>query len=340
MRKLLITVLPLFVTAALNSCAPKVTTEMFTNEYSPLPTDSVRVIDVTMQKPPLIKVIGEVEVRDHHMADKKADNRALVKAIEETAKNGGNVLIVKRLLSKSKGHKQNYVKGQIAHTRLSATDPRFLEAVSKPAVVKIDTAALSSIDEPSGSLTEAVHEPDTDYRPKQGLLGVVKLNVGPIWTVSRIYTGPYQEYVTDIKGWGFDIDATYYGGKYYGFGVDISGNRTEVPMPYNWRSSEAYELFYIGPHIGLDKGLLNDRLHLSYTAGLGLSYYTERGQNEVGLGVRSQLGIDYRFSQHIGIGIELSGQTTYFKRPEWFKNEDEIYGLKHLGLMVGVRLYL
>ena len=179
---------------------------------------------------------------------------------------------------------------------------------------------------------------------------VLRISAGPVWTVSTINTEYTDQTFTNVRGTGFDFSLIYYIGKYYGFGLDFTGSHTKVPKTGS--EDFSYSLFHLGPNFSLDTSIFHERLHGHLTFGIGGAYYSRLGQSEFGFSLRGSIGLDYRFSQNLGIGIELLGQDSHVSTPDWYKNvnqniapsyykinKSDTFTFDHLGVMVGIRFY-
>ena len=89
--------------------------------------------------------------------------------------------------------------------------------------------------------------------------------------------------------------------------------------------------------------LVNKRIYClrgELSVGLGLGIYNDNSDTEVGLGLNYKLDVELMLSRSIGIGIEGLSQTCYFKKPDGFElPDDEYYGYRQLGVMLGLRVY-
>jgi len=174
------------------------------------------------------------------------------------------------------------------------------------------------------------------WQPQGGL----KLEAGPMWTTSKVYTDYQGHFQTDIRGTGLSLSLSHLGNRVYGWSGDFYVNHTSVSLQSHRADDKtSYTIFYIGPSFVVG-GCLVKRLRGEASAGVGLSLYNDDGQTETGFGFRYTLGLEYMLSRNIGIGIEGLGQTMFFKKPDNFKQPDgESYGFRHYGFMLGLRLY-
>lgn len=172
--------------------------------------------------------------------------------------------------------------------------------------------------------------------------GSLKLDVGPVWTISKLYTSK-NEYQTGVRGAGFSFSLSSMGNRIFGLGFDLYGSRTTVEIPpkaFVYTPNDVtYKLFYFGPSIVLG-GSLVKCLRGELSVGLGLGIYNDNSDTEVGWGLNYKLDVELMLSRSIGIGIEGLSQTCFFKRPDGFEQPDgESYGYRQLGVMLGLRVY-
>ena len=89
--------------------------------------------------------------------------------------------------------------------------------------------------------------------------GSLKLDVGPVWTTSKLYTSK-NEYQTGVRGAGFSFSLSSMGNRIYGLGFDLYGSRTTVEIPpkaFVYTPNDVtYKLFYFGPSIVLGGSLV------------------------------------------------------------------------------------
>ena len=98
-------------------------------------------------------------------------------------------------------------------------------------------------------------------------------------------------------------------------------------------------MMYLGPS-ALIGGNITPWLRLDASLGLGLAYYHDDGQNEIGFGSRMTVGMEIMVTKTLGIGIDGVRQRSVFSKPDGFKQPDnESYGFDHLGAMLTVRFH-
>ncbi len=172
--------------------------------------------------------------------------------------------------------------------------------------------------------------------------GSLKFDVGPVWTTSKLYTSK-SEYQTGVRGTGLLFSLSSMGKRIYGFGFDLYGSSTTVEIPRQsfvyTPDDVTYKLFYFGPSFVLG-GSLVKRLRGELSVGLGMGVYNDKSDTNVGLGFNYKLDVELKLSRSIGIGVEGLSQTCYFKKPDGFElPDDEYYGYRQLGVMLGLRVY-
>ena len=323
----------------MTGCSPSVTSDMLTHDFAPQPTNKVMIYGAKDSVPAAVRAIGKVTVDGKSISVTKQYARALGLAITETARNGGNVLVVD-----NSEIKENRMKGTIAYTdeavnkslTLSAERVAQLQttgfAGKSPAVMQMDSAKQQAVVQQQVADWEKTHD-------SRG--GLVKISVGPAWTTSKLYlTYDGKEYVTNQRGYALSLSISNTGGKAYGFGCDFYGCYTKIDVPSMLSYVDcSYTMMYLGP-CALIGGNLADWLRLDASMGLGAVYYQDDGDTKFGFGTRFSLGLEFMVSKNAGLGIDLVRQLSLFKRPEGFKLPDnEIYGYQQVAVMMTGRFH-
>jgi hypothetical protein len=60
-------------------------------------------------------------------------------------------------------------------------------------------------------------------------------------------------------------------------------------------------------------------------------------------GFMLRTGMDYCFTKHFGIGVDINMETVMFKRPDnvdEYLRPNEMYGFKRLNILAGLRYFL
>ena len=337
----------LIVVGALVGCSPQVTSEMLSNGYDPVPTNKVMIVGEGESTGDM-QTIGQVTVDGKMESVKSQYGKMLGLAVRETAQKGGNMLVVD-----NSAIDKNLLKGTMGHTDGEVIDSLTLSVKridelkahlwGKPATV--NTAATKTdkteTDIPDAATAEAE---STGWQQEEESQGIIfKLGFGPMWTTSKLYlTTDAENYVTDQRGYGLNLSIAYTGKNIYGFGADFYGVRTEIDIPNNIRyygNKPDYIMMYLGPS-ALIGGNITPWLRLDASLGLGVAYYHDDGQNEIGFGTRMTVGMEIMVTKTLGIGIDGVRQRSVFSKPDGFKQPDnESYGFDHLGAMLTVRFH-
>ena len=111
------------VAATMVSCAPKVTSEMLTNDFQAQPTNKVMIYGPKDNVPETAKAIGQVTIDGKKTSLREQYARAIDLAVTEAAHRGGNVLVVD-----NREIKENRLKGTIAYTNDKIIDSLTLSA--------------------------------------------------------------------------------------------------------------------------------------------------------------------------------------------------------------------
>ena len=350
------------IAIAMVGCSPRVTSEMTVEELLPQPTNKVMIIGAADSVPSDARAIGKLMVDGRSVSLKSQYARALSLAVTETARNGGNVLVVD-----NNEMNENHLKGTIAFMDGEVNESLTLSAGRIQQLLKMATVRTTTTVEQMDAtkqqrivqgqemmrqqeqdkLQKSIMRQDSlayagaldfDWNEEHDTQGtLLKVSAGPVWTTSKIYYAD-DKYVTGQRGYAFSVSMAKTGNKPYGFGADFYGSYTNVDVPGS-NSDDSYTLMYMGP-CGLIGGNLTDWLRLDASFGLGLSYYQDDGQTEFGLGIRSSLGLEFLITKNTGIGVDLVRQLALFKRPDGFNQpEGEAYGFNHLGVMVTARYH-
>lgn len=350
-------------------CSPRVTSEMMTHEFEPLPTNKVMIYGATDKVPETVRAIGQLTVDGRKTSLKSQYATALSLAVTETARNGGNVLVVD-----NSELKENRLKGTIAYTdgemnellTLSASRVQQLQRMNtgkNAAVKQMDTDQQQEIAQQQEAARQQEMERQQRIYTRQDSLqwagatdvdwdkdnkdrgGMFKISAGPMWTTSNIYlTADASQYLSNQRGYGIALSLTNTGGKLYGFGADFYASRTSLDIPETFHVRDCnYTLMYLGP-CALIGGNLTNWLRLDASLGLGLAYYQEDGQTEeteFGFGFRWTIGMEIMVTKTTGIGVDMVRQIGRFKRPEGFQQpKGEAYGIENLGVMLTARFHM
>ena len=371
------------VVTTMVSCAPRVTSEMLTNDFQAQPTNKVMIYGPKDNVPETAKAIGQVTVDGKNTSLRKQYTRAIDLAVKETARKGGNVLVVD-----NRELKENRLKGTIAYTDEKIIDSLTLSAYrvsqlqhmplsKKPANVeqmgdkeqqeiaqqqetakaaeqeilmsvylKRDSIYNANPEAYFGLLNESDDKTESgtvfsDKSEKKSRGGMIKVGIGPEWNTSKVY---YEgsNYLSYIRGNAVSLSVTSTEGKAYGFGFDLYGSITEADIPsYSYSSYDKFDLtlLYLGPS-AVFGGHLTDRLRMDLVVSTGVAYFQDNDYTQIGIGLKSALGLEFMVSKNAGIGLDLLGMTSIFGNPSGARlPKDETYGYQQLGLMLTGRFH-
>jgi len=337
----------LIVAGALVGCSPQVTSEMLSNGYDPVPTNKVMIVGEGESTGDM-QTIGQVTVDGKTESVKSQYGKMLGLAVRETAQKGGNVLVMdyseidKNLLKGTMGHTDGEVIDSLTLS-VRRIDELKAHLWGKPKTVNTAETKTdkTETDVPEAATAEAE---STGWQQEEESQGIIfKLGFGPMWTTSKLYlSNDAKNYVSDQRGYAINLSIAYTGNKIYGFGADFYGSRTEIEIPDNFMyigNKPDYIMMYLGPS-ALIGGNITPWLRLDASLGLGLAYYHDDGQNEIGFGSRMTVGMEIMVTKTLGIGIDGVRQRCVFSKPDGFKQPDnESYGFDHLGAMLTVRFH-
>lgn len=301
-------------TTLINACAPEVISEA-TMVLPAQPVAQVQLYEPGDSVPDEAIGIGQVAVRDGGMSSRCKYDQVVQLAKQRTAETGGNGLLITE-------HKKPNFWGSSCH-----------QIAGTMLYIPTDGAI-------SDSLRRVATELATTQRGKAETIlwknaktpaNVLGLSMGVSFIGSTIYT-PWKDY-KNKTGMEFLAHYDHYWKKGYGIGLAVD---------YYTSSIEGYNIstFFIGPEVGFSARIAEHwRFDIAY--GLGYGNFTNVGETQSGLGMLGRLGLDYMFSDKIGLGFLINAQTTRMKKPADFELKDnEFYGVQHLGFMLGLHFYL
>ena len=309
----------------LTGCAPRVISDMYTYEFAPLPPDSVQVFQVDEPVPAGSIAIGTVKVVDNGLSVKGGYERVLRMAIGETARNGGNGLVVTDHRKPDMRSTIHRVWGTMLHIDQTAADTVVRASVQR---------ALARSDYDGYKQYRNMRERSERLRDSLPR-NMLRVAIGPSWLVSRYQTG-HREYNSKC---GLDIAADY--GHYWrsglGIGVSYLHGYTSFDEGIDMRVN------YIGPYVGFAY-MLGGKWRLGTGIGLGYGRYSESvgflSHSESSLGALVRLNGEYMSSEHFGIGLQMNIFTMNLKKPDGFVLKDnEFYGIRRLGAMLALHYY-
>lgn len=315
-KKQLLVVSSLCVTASiLTSCSPKV----FSEATMTLPAQSVETVQLFEpgdSVPDEAIGIGTVAVRDMGFATRCKYDNVVHMAKQRTAETGGNGLLITE-------HKTPNFWGsschQVAGTMLYISENgEISDSLRRAATMKANNQ-------------RALEKPllERKYTSPKNVIGV---NAGVSFVGSRIET-PWG----DVKNQaGFTFSAYYDHLWRNGLGIGAA-------VDYFTTSIEGFNLstLFVGPEFAY--GLrFADHWRFDFAYGLGYGYYNDAGKvGHSGFGMLGRIGIDYMFSEKLGLGLLLNSKSITMKKPEGFElQDDEYYGFGSIGILLGLQFYL
>lgn len=298
----------------ITGCSPRVTTSIF-ESYPTLPIDSVEVFDAEDSIPSSATVIGTVAVKDRGTTTKCNYDYVLFLAKKETAENGGNGFQI------MKHRNPNVISTchQIVGNMLHITDSHK------------DTTSLDLPEETFGS--QVLY---TEPRKKE--LNVVKITGAGSSITSKMTTADGKEF-SPKSGKELLVEFEHIGSQGIGFGINFKYFATNFGKTYFGLNIDA-NMIYLGPSL-VYSAIMAKRIRWDLAIGLGAAIYNDTySKTELGFGLLNKIGIDYMFSQKLGLGIELNNDSHRFKKPKEYKLEkNEYYGINTLSVGIGLRLY-
>ena len=185
---------------------------------------------------------------------------------------------------------------------------------------------LSSLTASAQLTTEAPVRRNTSH--------TILLNGGLGCITSKLYT------VAGEKSWltGLDMSAEYtcVFGSGYGFGVVAERSSTDYGGDYVNQN-------YFGPEFVMAGDLSRKWCgRVSFGGGYATCYDNYTEDTDKGFGLRAGVGIDYKLTNWLGVGAELSDYLIFFGSQDnfnWNKGNG-IDGIQRFSLTLGLRVYL
>lgn len=312
-----------FVLACLlTGCAPRVVSDMYTYEFAPLPPDSVQVFQADEPVPSGSIAIGTVKVVDNGLSVGGGYERVLRMAIGETARNGGNGLVVTE-------HRVPDMRSTIH--RVWGTMLRMDRAAA-------DTAVRASVER---ALAGSVNDSNKQYgnvslRKEKNPENVFRVSIGPSWLLSRYVTG-FHEYKSKC---GFEVTADYEHLWKWGIGIGVNYLHSYTMFDEDL----ALRLNYVGPSLAMGY-MLGAKWRIG--AGIGVGYGWRRetaaweSYTEGNVAVLLRMSLEYMPVRDFGLGLQMNTMTLRLDKPDNFRlKENEFYGIRSLGIMAALHFYL
>lgn len=367
------------VAATMVSCAPKVTSEMLTNDFQAQPTNKVMIYGPKDNVPETAKAIGQVTIDGKKTSLREQYARAIDLAVTEAAHKGGNVLVVD-----NRELKENRLKGTIAYTNdkiidsltLSANRVKQLQHMPisrKPADVKqmgdkeqqeiaqqqetakaaeeerlkpvyLKRDSIYNADPEAYEAMERERELQAELMQKEEMYsGNSTKEKDPLGSMFKLSIGPaWTTSDTDDSGsfkLGYALSLSFTNKGYKAYG--FGGD-----FYFSYADVERTS-FFNGPSYTLlyagpcfvIGGDLDSRLSIDASFGLGLAYSLYGDNSEFGYGGRISLGLEYKVSETAGVGIDLLRPFANVSRPENIKQLDGFDGIRQFCLMLSGRFH-
>lgn len=176
---------------------------------------------------------------------------------------------------------------------------------------------------------------------------VVKMAGGLGITTSKCYVAN-DRYYDNLGGLELDLGIERFWKNHLGFGMNANMNYTVKNVHLNSYSDFKlkYTTLYLGPCFAVG-GRFARHFRIEGNIGLGLALFFDGSDEsvnnkgpEIGIGGRLSFSVEYVVTERIGIGLELSDIISRYPgadKTNLPKNVD--YGLDHVGLLLGIRVY-
>lgn len=312
-------------TLLMASCAPKVVSDVFTTGLAPQSPDSVRVFQLREKVPEHSKAIGQLKVVDNGLSVKGSYDRVLKMAIDETAKCGGNGLVLTEHRVPDSWSTIHRLWGTMLYMEQTASDSVAEQSVKRAlARSKYETSDLYQ--------NEWVRFQE---RKQTMPLNLFRVAIGPSWLASKYELN--NRVYTKKRGADFDLDIEHLWKSGFGIGVNAVHNYTSfeegVDMYFN----------YIGPSLVLAY-MFTDKCRFDMGFGLGLgvlkesSFYASDTNSR--LSTMLKIGVEYMASDRVGLGLQMNALTMRMKKPDDVVLEkNEFYGIQRAGVQLSFNYY-
>ena len=326
--RLMVKILVYIVFASiLTGCAPRVISDMYTYEFAPLPPDSVQVFQVGEPVPAGSIAIGTVKVVDNGLSVKGGYERVLRMAIGETARNGGNGLVVTDHRKPDMRSTIHRVWGTMLHIDQTAADTVVRASVER-AIARSVNVSQMQYGNSSGQLIEreAVKNPKNVFR----------VSIGPSWLMSR-YVTRFREYKSKC---GFEVTADYEHLWKWGIGIGVNYLHS-----YTLIDEElTLRLNYFGPSLALGY-MLGEKWRIGAGVGVGYGWRSEssawESHSEGNVATLMRMSLEYLPTRDFGLGLQMNTMTLRLDRPDNFRlQKNEFYGIRTLGILAAVHVRL
>jgi hypothetical protein len=265
-----------------------------------------------------------VKVVDGGLAIKGSFERVLGMAVEATAKNGGNGLVITE-------HRQPDMRSTIH--RVWGTMLRMPETVNDTIVVK--RSFNSALAQPADNQYHPFYQSfDIWERNEHGPRNILRFSVGPSWMTSKFQVGNrFYKWKCGIDVL-VDYDHVWKSG--FGIGINYLHNYTSFDEGFVQR------LNYIGPCLVM--AIPSGKWRWDVAFGFGYCFYSESIGNlsfkENHIVPLLRMGLEYKVSKQIALGLQMNMISVEMDKPDGYElKDDEFYGIGRFGTQVGMRYY-
>ena len=308
----------------LSGCSPRVVSDMYTYEFAPVSADSVRLFQPDEAVPAQSLAIGKVTVVENSLSAKSDYLRILKLAIGETAKYGGNGLILEQ-------------QPESGIYRLWGTMIRMDETAADTVVRRSVEQALEHTDYDGYQRYKNSGQQYAGLREEQPS-NSISLAIGPSLMASRYVVG-----TSEFKSkWGLGVTADYEHVWKSGFGLGLNYLYDYKSFEY-WNRDIKLSLNYIGPCAAFEY-LVSENWRWGVGIGLGCGWFSEKywaeSNTESHLATLIRLKTEFKVSNSFGVGLQMNVFTMRMKKPDDFVLKDnEFYGIRNLGFLLSFHYY-
>lgn len=299
----------------LESCAPRIVTQV-TKNYPPYTTSQqVQVYEIGDTIPGTAEIIGEVKVMDNGFSTRCKYDQVVALAQQETAKNGGNALAITNHLKPSIKSSCHQIEGAMLRIEENAPKDTFIY-----------------IPEPTFEYTKkepAHYKPHTFY-----------VQAGYAFITSKFQLSPnLTGHPKNGPDWliGYDWVSTHG----LGAGVLYSGYKSSYSLTQAYIKGNIL-LSYFAPQFVTRSSF--GKWNLSGRVGIGYFNYKETVKPQrlclSGIGYNCMVGIEYTLSEYAGIGADFGYIGSTFREQEYMElQENEHAGIFRLHFDIGLRFH-
>lgn len=316
------------------SSSPRVVAEL-TETLPERNQDSVMVYEPEAEMPESARPIGRVKVVDGGMVPpyKCLYGNMLALAVRKTAQSGGNALHVDEHRTPNFSSTCHRIWGTMYVVPDSLVDGSLYSSLQRLEDAN-DKVLAGMVREQSKRMERLLNNPRD----------ILQISAGPSWITSRIVTS--AGYYDSKLGFGLTADYQHLWRNGLGIGVNYMYYSTSFDEGFSVR------MHYIGPSL-VGSIMLGSNWRLNASLGLGYSYYKEYGDisydtlwmqdeysAESALGTLAQMGIEYKLSKQVGIGLQINSLLMPMKKPDDYYLDYNFYGIKRTDVLIGLRYYL